>query len=154
MKAVVLRVGRDRKGWAQDAAHDYLRRMPRELQTAEQVVKPVAFRGDVAAVRDAEATRLLDRVKPDDVVVALDERGAVWTTEQFRDLVGNAARGGTRRLVFAIGGPYGHGPALRRRADHTLALGKMVVNHELARILVVEQLYRVSTLLWGGSYHH
>ena len=154
MKAIILRVGRDRKGWALDAARDYLRRMPRELPTEEQVVKPVAFRGDVAAVRDAEASRLLDQLKPDDLVVALDERGAVWTTDQFRDLVRDAARNGTRRIVFAIGGPYGHGPALRHRADHTLALGKMVVNHELARILVVEQLYRVSTLIWGGSYHH
>ncbi len=154
MKAVVLRVGKDRKGWAQDAARDYLRRMPRELPTEEQVVKPALFRGDIAAVRDAEAARLLDQLKPDDIVVALDERGAVWDTDQFCGLVRRAASGGTRRIVFAIGGPYGHGAALRHRADHTLALGKMVINHELARILVVEQLYRASTLIWGGSYHH
>lgn len=150
----MLRVGRDRKGWARDAARDYLRRMPRELPVEEQVVKPVAFKGDVAAVREAEASRLLEQLKPDDLLVALDERGAVLTTEGFRDLVDAAARNGTRRVVFAIGGPYGHGPAVRARADHTLALGKMVINHELARVLIVEQLYRVSTLLWGGSYHH
>ena len=154
MRAVVLRVGKDRRGWAQEAARDYLRRMPRELPTEEQVVKPVAFRGDIAAVRDSEADRLLDQLKPDDLLVALDERGKVWDTDQFCSLVRSAAGGGTRRIVFAIGGPYGHGAALRQRADHTLALGKMVINHELARILIVEQLYRASTLIWGGSYHH
>ena len=57
-------------------------------------------------------------------------------------------------LLFAIGGPHGHAPAVRQQAHKTLALSKMVLNHELARILLVEQLYRASTLLWGGAYHH
>ena len=65
-----------------------------------------------------------------------------------------AASASTRRLVFAIGGPYGHGAEVRARAHKVVALSGMVLNHELARVVLVEQLYRVSTLLWGGSYHH
>jgi 23S rRNA (pseudouridine1915-N3)-methyltransferase len=56
--------------------------------------------------------------------------------------------------VFAIGGPYGHGKELRSVAWKQLALSGMVLNHELARVVLVEQVYRVSTLLWGGAYHH
>jgi 23S rRNA (pseudouridine1915-N3)-methyltransferase len=84
----------------------------------------------------------------------LDERGKTATTEELRDWFEEAARLGSRRLVFAIGGPYGHDPALRTQAWKQLALSRMVLNHELARVVLVEQIYRVSTLLWGGAYHH
>jgi 23S rRNA (pseudouridine1915-N3)-methyltransferase len=61
---------------------------------------------------------------------------------------------GVQRLVFAIGGPYGHAPALREKAHRVLSLSPMVLNHELARVVLVEQLYRAHSLLFGGKYHH
>ena len=76
------------------------------------------------------------------------------STEALAELTRASARASTRRLVFAIGGPYGHGPEVRQRAYKVISLSGMVLNHELARLVLVEQLYRVSTLLWGGSYHH
>jgi len=57
-------------------------------------------------------------------------------------------------MVFVIGGPFGNSPELRSHAYATLALSNMVLNHELARVCLVEQLYRVYTLIWGGDYHH
>ena len=153
MKAVLLRVGRGRTAWADEAVKDYARRLPRNLPFEEERVKPTRFRGDVEAVRAAEAEALLARVKPGDRLIALDERGELPTTEAFtgRD---DSACAGVWRIVFAIGGPYGHGPGVRKAAWKTLALSRMVLNHELARAALVEQLYRASTLLWGGSYHH
>lgn len=154
MKAVLLRVGRGRTAWADEAVKDYARRLPRNLPFEEERVKPTRFRGDVEAVRAAEAEALLARVKPGDRLIALDERGELPTTEAFTGWIDDSARAGVRRIVFAIGGPYGHGPAVRKAAWKTLALSRMVLNHELARAALVEQLYRASTLLWGGSYHH
>ncbi len=154
MKAVLLRVGKGRTRWADAAVDDFARRFRNRMPLDEVVLKPATFRGDVDAVRAEEATRLLGRVAPGDRVIALDERGEVVTTEVFTGWIEAAAHDGVGRLVLVIGGPYGHGPALRARADHVLALGRMVWNHELARVAVVEQLYRASTLMWGGSYHH
>lgn len=154
MKVVLLRVGKGRTRWADAAVEDYARRFRKQLAVEEVLVKPATHRGDVAATRADEAARLLARLKPGDRLVALDERGAVVTTEAFTGWIDAAARAGVGRVVFAIGGPHGHGAAVRDRADHVLAFGRMVVNHELARVLLVEQLYRASTLLWGGSYHH
>lgn len=112
------------------------------------------FRGDIEAVRSAEAARLLALLREGDRLIAVDERGDLPTSEAFAGWLDEAARQSTRRLVLAIGGPYGHGEALRAAAWRKLALGRMVMNHEIARLVLVEQLYRASTLLWGGSYHH
>ena len=140
--------------WVVEGFVHYARRLPRNLPFEEERVKPTRFRGDVEAVRAAEAEALLARVKPGDRLIALDERGELPTTEAFTGWIDDSARAGVRRIVFAIGGPYGHGPAVRKAAWKTLALSRMVLNHELARAALVEQLYRASTLLWGGSYHH
>lgn len=153
MKVVLLRVGRGRTPWADDVVQDFGRRLSR-LSFEEQRLDPEPFRGDVDAVRNAEAARLLAALSAGDRLIALDERGELPTSEVFAGWIDEASRASTRRIVLAIGGPYGHGDAVRQRAWKVLALSRMVLNHELARAVVVEQLYRASTLLWGGSYHH
>ena len=153
MKAVLLRVGRGRTGWADAGVEDYARRLTR-LKLEERLIKPAPFRGDVEAVRAEEAGRILKQIRAGDRLITLDERGDCISTEALAGVVKAAARNSTRRLVFAIGGPYGHGPLARERAHKVLSLSGMVLNHELARVVLVEQLYRVSTILWGGSYHH
>ena len=155
MKAVLLRVGRGKVRWADQAVGEYLKRMRGGQLPVEELLLPTTrFRGDVEAVRADEAGRILDKVKSRDRLIAVDERGATPSTEELAGWVDASARAGTPRLVFAIGGPYGHGPAVRAAAWRTLSLSSMVTNHELARVFLAEQLYRVSTVLWGGSYHH
>ena len=153
MKAVLLRVGKGRCPWADAAAVEYGRRL-RRLELTEQLLDPTPFRGDVEAVRAEEATRILAALRPGDRLFCLDERGVALRTEDLASRIDAAARDAQRRVVFAIGGPYGHDPAVRAQAWKVLALSRMVLNHELARVALVEQLYRASTLLWGGAYHH
>lgn len=154
MKVVLARVGRGRTPWADAAVEDFARRLPRAMPFEEILVEPETFRGDIDAVRAAEGARLLGLGREGDRLVALDERGVSPTSEEFSGWIDGSARAGTRRLLFAIGGPYGHDPAVRAKAWRVLALSGLVLNHELARVVLVEQLYRASTLLWGGSYHH
>ncbi len=150
MKQVLLTVGRPARGWAAEGAADYLRRL-RGLE--EQWVKPEPFRGDEHAVRDAEGARLLAATSSRDRIVALDERGDDLSTTEFVALVddGLAAEG---RLIWAIGGAYGHAPAVRASAWRVVRLSSLVLNHELARVLLAEQLYRVSRIQAGAPYHH
>ena len=154
MKAVLIRVGRGKSSWADTAVQDYAKRLRARLPLEELRLPTARFRGDIEAVRDDEAARILAKVRPRDRLIALDERGDSPSSEGFADWIDAAAKAGTPRLVFAIGGPYGHGPAVRAAAWRCLAVSSMVTNHELARVFLVEQLYRASTLLWGGSYHH
>lgn len=154
MKALLLRVGKGREPWADAAAQEYGKRLPRQLELDEKLLKPALFRGDVEQVRRDEGQRVRAELSATDRLICLDERGELPTTEDFAGWIDEAARLGTRRVVFAIGGPYGHDPSVRAQAWRVLALSRMVLNHELARVVLVEQLYRASTVLWGGAYHH
>lgn len=155
MKAALIRVGRGKERWADAAVAEYLKRLRVSQLPLEEVLLPTTrFRGDIEAVRDDEAARILARVSPRDRLIAVDERGRTPSTEELAAWVDESARAGTPRLVFAIGGPYGHGKAVRDAAWRVLSLSSMVTNHELARVFLAEQLYRVSTVLWGGKYHH
>lgn len=153
MRVLVARVGKGHNDWADQACADYLRRI-RSLKVEELLLKPAVFRGDEAAVRSEEGRRLLELLGPGDRLVTLDERGELPGSEPFAGWIDASVREGVGRLVFAIGGPYGHDPRLRERAWRVLAVARWVTNHEIARLCLVEQLYRASTLLWGGAYHH
>lgn len=154
MKVLILRVGRGREAWADEAVEAYARRLRSRMPVEERRLKPEPFRGDVERVREAEGARVLAVLRPGDRLVALDERGEQLTTEQLARLIDDAARRSAGRLVFALGGPYGHAEAVRRRADRVVALSRLVLNHEVARVVLAEQLYRAGTILWGGKYHH
>ena len=87
-------------------------------------------------------------------VYAFDERGDAITSAELAQLIGaEASHGGGAPIVFAIGGPDGHGDALRARARRLLAFGRMTIAHRLVRILVLEQLYRAFKILRGEPYH-
>jgi 23S rRNA (pseudouridine1915-N3)-methyltransferase len=147
-------VGKGRVKWAEKACEEYTRRLPRHLGFSEKRLAPVVFRGDENAVRVAEAELILGQLGQGDRLVCLDERGADLDSHGFAALIEAAAKQGAKRMVFAIGGPYGHGPKVRQEAWKTVRLSTMVLNHAIARVVLAEQLYRASTLLWGGSYHH
>jgi len=155
VKALLIRVGRGKVKWADQAVAEYVKRLRVGQLPLEEVRLPTTrFRGEVEAVRADEAQRILALVKPRDRLIAVDERGDAPSTEQLARWIEDSAKVGTPRMVFAIGGPYGHGPAVRDQAWRCLALSSMVTNHELARVFMAEQLYRASTVIWGGKYHH
>ncbi|MCA9571765.1 MAG: 23S rRNA (pseudouridine(1915)-N(3))-methyltransferase RlmH [Myxococcales bacterium] len=146
-------VGHKAPAWADAAVADYAKRMRRWGGVDEVALKPARFTGDVEAVRVDEATRLLDGVGPRDALVCLDERGEAPDTEAFAALVRDGMAHGTG-LVFAIGGPYGHGAAVRDRAWRVVRLSSLVLNHQVARVVLYEQLYRALSITHGGPYHH
>eukprot|EP00850_Spirogloea_muscicola_P018578 SM000172S03051 [mRNA] locus=s172:13074:14469:+ [translate_table: standard] len=99
---------------------------------------------DVAVQVQAEGER----------VVLVDERGRTITSEQLASLIADVGDTSAAALVFCIGGPYGHGPAVTVRADTTVSLSALVLNHEIAAVVLMEQLYRSWTILRGEKYHH
>lgn len=154
MRLGLLIVGKRGAPWADAGVGVYAKRL-RPLGGLEEVhVRPQTYRGDEAAVREAEGARILKRVGPRDRLVVLDERGDDLDTPGFATLLREARASGAPRVWFAIGGPYGHAPATRSRAWRVVRLSSLVLNHDLARVVLVEQLYRAWTLLEGRPYHH
>lgn len=148
----IVRVGRGRTSWADAAVADYAKRLKRHGKVEEILLKPVPFKGDVDAVRQAEAERILKACNDRDPLIAMDERGEGLTSHAFADALQELNLEGT--VTFAIGGAYGLDASVRKRASRTWKLSDAVLNHEVARVVLFEQLYRAVTLLEGIPYHH
>ncbi len=109
--------------------------------------------GSAAERRAEEATRLLKAVEGADLMVALDAGGRQMASDDFARWLGAKRDGGTRHAAFLIGGADGHGHAIAAHAHLKLSLGMMTLPHGLARAVLVEQIYRATTILAGHPYH-
>lgn len=154
MKLVVLAVGRLRSEGAARLARDYAGRAGR-YASLDLVEVRDSREKEAARAADDEGARLLAALRPDDRLVLLDERGKSISSPELAAFLGDAERaGGSRRLVFAVGGAWGVSDAARARAERMLSLSKMTLPHELARVVLLEQLYRAFTILRNEPYHH
>ena len=101
-----------------------------------------------------EGKRMLQSINSDDYLILLDEKGKELRTIEFSGLMEKNFMLPRKRLVFMIGGPWGFSDEIYRRADMKLSLSKMTYSHQLVRLLFLEQLYRVFTIIKGEPYHH
>ena len=154
MRIHLIAIGQRRAGWERDGYREYARRMPPELSLELHEIAPSKRSKGVPAERgiDDEGRRLLAAVPGGARVVALDERGAAWTTlELARRIEGWMGDG--RALALLVGGADGLAPACIEAAEHRWSLSPLTLPHGLARIVVAEQLYRASTIRRGHPYH-
>ena len=103
--------------------------------------------------RKQEAEALLARCPPGFLLVPLDERGGLITSDEFAGRLRGWRDAGTPGVAFAIGGADGHGAGVLEAAALTLSLGRMTLPHGMARAVLVEQLYRAATIIAGHPYH-
>ncbi|AKU92276.1 23S rRNA (pseudouridine(1915)-N(3))-methyltransferase RlmH [Vulgatibacter incomptus] len=154
MKVRILSIGADKSGLFEPAIAEYLKRIRRYVPV-ELVELPPSKKGgiDPQRAREEEGQSLLSRLKDSERVVVLDERGDLMGSEAFsREIVQDAMNRG-RDLAFLIGGAEGHSAAVRSRADRILALSPLTLAHRLARLVLVEQLYRGFAIARGEPYH-
>ena len=135
----ILAVGKVRKGWVLEGIATYLKRLP-GLQVVEL--------RDAGKAKEAEA--VLAALQPGEQLVVMAEEGQTFDSPAFAERLKGS---GSERLVFVIGGAEGIDPALKARASWKLSLSPMTFPHELARLLLLEQLYRALTIQQGGPYH-
>ena len=107
-----------------------------------------------AQQKEKEGTLLLQKLKPTDRLVLLDEKGKQLDSVAFAQYLQKQMNSGTKRLVLAIGGAYGFGPEVRQRADGLISLSAMTFSHQMVRLFAIEQLYRAFTILRNEPYHH
>jgi 23S rRNA (pseudouridine1915-N3)-methyltransferase len=153
MKLLLVAVGQRLPAWAGEACDDFARRLPPELHFTLKAVKPEA-RGsrDTAQVLAAEAARLLAACPRRARRVVLDERGERVTTRGLAQRL-QAWSGDGRDVALLLGGPDGLDPALKAGADESLRLSDLTLPHALARVLLVEALYRAWSLGVNHPYH-
>jgi len=101
----------------------------------------------------AESAKLLAAIERDDYVVLLDERGRQLSSPELAEFIGARQQAGVKRLALVIGGFAGVSEEVKQRAHLRLALSRLTLTHELARVVLAEQIYRAFTLLAGLPYH-
>jgi 23S rRNA (pseudouridine1915-N3)-methyltransferase len=105
-------------------------------------------------VKKNEATQLLNAIQKDDILVALDENGKQWNSNELAAFIQQRANSSTKNLVFIIGGAYGLHETIFERCDYKWSLSKLVFPHQLVRLLLSEQVYRACTIIRNEKYHH
>ncbi len=150
MRIVIAAVGRLRDAPSKALFEDYAKRLAWPLALREVELKRAL---PAAQARVEEGRLLLDAIGDRATVVALDEHGADWSSAEFARRVVAWRDDGVADLAFAIGGADGHSPELLKRAAATVAFGKMTWPHRLARVMLVEQIYRAQQIIAGHPYH-
>ena len=148
----VLAVGRDRSGLYRPALEEYARRLGRYARFEVVEVPEARRHAGTPRARDEEGESLLSRLREGERLIVLDERGREPTSQELARRLGGWLSAG-RDLCFALGGADGLSEAVKARADESLSLSRLTLAHRLARLVLLEQLYRAFTILRGEPYH-
>jgi len=152
VKLRVVAVGRDRSGLFAPAADEYAKRLARYAKFELVEVAEAKRHAGTPRAKDEEGETLLARIGPAERVVLLDERGKEATSVELAQRLAGWMRRG-QDVTFVIGGSDGHSEPIRARAQETLSLSRMTLAHRLARVVLLEQLYRAFTIVKGEPYH-
>jgi 23S rRNA (pseudouridine1915-N3)-methyltransferase len=153
MKLRIVAFGQRMPAWVVAGFDDYARRLPREFALELIELKPGSrARGKTPAqILAAEGERIAAATRGS-MVIALDERGEAWSTSQLAARLRVWSNSG-RPVAFVLGSADGLAAPVKRNADVIMALSTLTLPHGLARVVLVEQIYRAASLLQGHPYH-
>lgn len=148
MTIQIVTVGNKPRPALSELVTTYTDRLPRNINVVWHYVKHGS--GDSKTSMQQETEKILSKLSSDIYVVLLDENGSQITSEDFSDkfIASN------KDIAFIIGGAYGVTKEVKNRANYTLSLSKLVLPHQLVRILLIEQIYRGYSISVGHPYHH
>lgn len=148
----VLWVGRHRRDAWEDLAARYRKRIARVLPVRDLPLRS-RFKGEDAQRLEKEAEAILDALPDPSRLIALDRRGRTLTSEAFAARLSGWREEWPHPLVFVVGSDLGLGRKVLDRASWVWSLGPMTLGHELARLVLYEQLYRAASIESGTGYH-
>ncbi len=153
VRITIAAVGKLKEPYWRQAADEYLKRLqPYATVDIAEVPDRDVSRDEARAL--AEEGEALLRVLPEGAhVVALDIDGSQRSSEAFSEHVSQLMVNGTSHIVFVIGGAAGLGSAVRVRANERMSLGPMTLPHQMARVVLLEQVYRLFRIMRGEPYH-
>lgn len=132
---------------------EYTKRITAPYSLSTEIIAPAGVT-DRENSRAIESEKIVSKISSNDYVIILDEHGKDMTTVQIADTIDRLLTQGFKRIVFIIGGSYGLHDRVINQGNLKLRLGAITLPHELVRLIIAEQLYRVTNFLGGGKYHH
>ncbi|MFZ5515656.1 MAG: 23S rRNA (pseudouridine(1915)-N(3))-methyltransferase RlmH [Candidatus Zhuqueibacterota bacterium] len=155
MRLKLIVVGKTKEKYIHLGEMDFAARLNNYCEFEQVIVRDeriTASRRE-GAIKMQEGERILQKLGPSDLVVVLDQRGEQVSSERLAGFIDQERNRGTKQIDFIIGGALGLGENVLARADKILSLSAMTFTHEMARLIVLEQLYRAHSILAGTKYH-
>lgn len=155
VKITIVAVGKLKERFWADACAEYLKRLSSYAKVSVREVPDVdpARAGGVATARAKEGAAILSVIQPSSHVVLMAIEGTQRSSEQLSRRMDALALGGVSDIAFVIGGSDGVDPCVYARADETLSFGPITLPHNLARVVLLEQIYRAFKISRGEPYH-
>ncbi|MCO6493507.1 MAG: 23S rRNA (pseudouridine(1915)-N(3))-methyltransferase RlmH [Phaeodactylibacter sp.] len=156
MKTELWAIGKTSERYLEEGMELYCRRLGHYLRFSLEIIPDIKKAGKLnpEQIKGREGEAVLQRLKPGDYLVLLDESGKQYTSESFAGFLNRQLQLSYKRIVFLIGGAYGFSPELYARADGKLSLSRMTFSHQMVRLFFLEQLYRAMTILNNEPYHN
>lgn len=153
MKISLLVVSKTDEPYLQAGIDAYTKRLKHYVPFELEVI-PAVKASTPEELKEREAQLILKRIEKADCVVLLDEHGKQPTSVGFSDYLQKKMNQGLRQLTFVVGGAFGFAPSVYAAAHDKLSLSPMTFNHQMVRLIFVEQLYRAFTILRHEPYHN
>ena len=154
----LLCVGRNKEKYYPEAASEYIKRLSSAcrvniVELPEAKISSDPSEKEIEAALGDEAERILRNIKKEHYVISLCVEGRKLTSTAFADELGRVFISGRSRLVFIIGGSFGLAESVKKASDLRLSMSDMTFPHHLARVILLEQIYRAFTIMDGSKYN-
>lgn len=158
MNISIVTVGKLKEKYLKQGIEEYLKRLSAYakveiIEVADEKAPETLSESEMEQVKQKEGERILAKLHPDTHVIALAIEGKMYTSEQFSAHIDQLATYGKSKIAFIIGGSLGLSSQVLKRADETLSFSKMTFPHQLMRLILLEQVYRVFRIMKGEPYH-
>jgi 23S rRNA (pseudouridine1915-N3)-methyltransferase len=156
MKVLFWVIGKTNEKYLNTGMEIYARRLGHYLPFDMEVLPDIKQAKNLSSeqLKQKEGEYLLNRLKNDDLLILLDEKGKQFNSLDFATYLDRQLQMPFRRLIFQVGGAFGFSEAVYQRANAKLALSKMTFSHQMVRLFFLEQLYRAMTILRNEPYHN
>jgi 23S rRNA (pseudouridine1915-N3)-methyltransferase len=156
MKIIIAAMGKTDAEWVQENIGEYLRRLRKYADCEFKAFPDIKNAGQLSAAQrmQKEGQVFMEFFLPGDYVVLMDEQGKQYNSEGFAKQIQIWQNNSIKRLIFVIGGAYGFSQEIYQRGQSKISLSAMTFNHQMVRIILLEQIYRAFTILKGEPYHH
>ncbi|WP_010074345.1 23S rRNA (pseudouridine(1915)-N(3))-methyltransferase RlmH [Clostridium cellulovorans] len=158
MKITLVTVGKLKEKYLKEAISEYSKRLSRYckldiIEVNDEKTPDNASEKEEILIKNKEGEAILKHIKDNMLVVAMDLKGKMLSSEEFGTFIKDAGVRGNSDIAFIIGGSLGISDEVLRRADHKLCISKMTFPHQLFRVILLEQIYRGFRIINGEPYH-
>lgn len=149
-------IGKDKPAFVEDSVELFFNRIKKYQKVELEYINAGKFTGSDAAAKTKqfEATEVLKRLKANERLILLDEKGKTFNSRSFASWMENQLVSDSRSLIFLIGGAFGFDQSVYERAETKLRLSDFTFSHQLARPILLEQVYRAFTIIRNEPYHN